>query len=133
MTSTFTLTTLDQRPLGRFSADTDRVDLLQLPAVTAARLKLSMRQYQQYARLVIHIAEVRHPHVRFGAVQIELAVNGQVLSMAAIAERAEQAVAPLLSAGWQPIICLGEAGGFRMEAATTVILRAEEPGERVQE
>ena len=130
MTSTFPPTTLDQRPLGRFSADTEQVDLLQLPINTAARLKLSIRQHQQYARLVIHIAEVRHPHVRFGAVQTEPAVNGQVLSMAAIAERVEQAVAPLLALGWQPIICIGEAGGFRMEAITTVGLRAAEPGSR---
>lgn len=106
--------------LARLYANHLRLERLALPTEELQRLNLSLTNYQRYARLIIRLEEAAYPKARFGAVQVDPAVNGRVLSGAEIAERVEAVLRPLHAHGWETILCVGEAGDVLGNAALDV-------------
>lgn len=111
--------------LGRFAMEPDRIALLHLPTRTDAQLRMAIRLFQQHARIIIRLedpcpeAPPHHhgpPIARFGVVQTKPTLDGRVFTPAELAERAENALEPLIHAGWHVQVCVGKAAGFWMNA-----------------
>lgn len=106
--------------LARLYANHRRLERLALPNEELQRLKLSLTNYQRYARLIIRLEEASYPKARFGAVQVDPAANGRILSDAEIAERVEAVLRPLHAHGWETTLCVGEAGDVLGNTAVQV-------------
>ena len=106
--------------LGRFAMEPERIALLHLPAHTDAQLRMAIRLFQQHARIIIRLEDpgpdaVQHRTARFGVVQTIPTLDGRTFSPAELADRAENALEPLIQAGWHVQVCVGKAAGFWME------------------
>jgi hypothetical protein len=83
----------------------------QLPANVQALLRKSQQLYQQHARLILSVDTLVTGKVAWcSAYQNAPAVNGTVLTEAEILDRANEAFAPLRTAGYSPIISVCEYG-----------------------
>ncbi len=106
--------------LGRFAMEPERIALLHLPAHTDAQLRMAIRLFQQHARIIIRLEDpgpdaVQHRTARFGVVQTKPTLDGRIFSPAELADRADNALEPLIQAGWHVQVCVGKAAGFWME------------------
>jgi hypothetical protein len=106
--------------LGLFGMEPERIALLHLPAHTDAQLRSAIRLYQQHARIIIRLEDTgpdatHHRTARFGVVQTTPTLNGRIFSPTELADRAENALEPLIQAGWHVQVCVGKAAGFWME------------------
>ncbi len=108
--------------LGSLHPEPQRLRSLHLPPHILKQLETSFRLYQQHARLIIRLEEHVFPMIRFGAVQWSSGYTGKLLTQEEIAERAANVVEPLRDLGWEPMVCVGEAGGFQMDVVTRPVI-----------
>ena len=118
--TTHTQPTPKPMTLGRFAMEPERIALLHLPARTDAQLRMAIRLFQQHARIIIRLEDpgpdaAQHRTARFGVVQTIPTLDGRIFSPGELADRAENALEPLIQAGWHVQVCVGKAAGFWME------------------
>jgi hypothetical protein len=101
--------------LGSLYPEPERLDELGLPQKALEQLRMSMRLYQQHARMVIRLESHAYPLIRFGVAQWSSGYTGKVLDQEELAVRAGRVVEPLVALGWRPVVCIGEVSCFTMD------------------